>query len=298
MQYKKINYQKIKNRGLGLKWFKHETNCGYSAKMKKLLMKYGVQGYGLYYYCVEIIAGNLTTDNITFELEHDASILAHDLKMDTLLVEEIMKYCIKLGLFEYDDSTKKIIHLGLFKMLDNTMSQNFCIKQMKTSENFKLLKESSSSLKQKRIEEKRIEEKRIEEKRIEEKRIEEKEEKKSFPKKTKRFQKPTLSQITEYMQKYCKEKNLKMADPDQFFDYYESNNWMVGKNKMSSFEAAIRTWVRRHAEFSKNKTDNTLTFRQKDNRAFFDSIPEEMQDDVVNVLNGNKSKGKLTYENN
>lgn len=55
-----------------MKWFKHETNSGFNAKMKKLLMKYGVQGYGLYYYCVEIIAGNLTTENITFELEHDA----------------------------------------------------------------------------------------------------------------------------------------------------------------------------------------------------------------------------------
>jgi len=91
-----------------MKWFKHETNSGFNSKMKKLLMKYGVQGYGLYYYCVEIIAGNLTSDNITFELEHDSSILAYDLKMDTLLVEEIMTYCLKLELFEYN----KLLFVG------------------------------------------------------------------------------------------------------------------------------------------------------------------------------------------
>lgn len=135
-----------------MKWFKHNTDSGLDAKKRKLLIKYGVHGYGLYYYCVETIAGCLTTDNITFELEHDAPIIAHDLKMDTLLVEEIMQYCVKLGLFEFNTATGKIVHIGLFSMLDNTMSQHPCIKQLKESENFKLLKDSFTRIEQNRIE--------------------------------------------------------------------------------------------------------------------------------------------------
>jgi hypothetical protein len=141
-----------------MKWFKHDTNSGYNAKMKKLLMRYGVKGYGLYYYCIELIAGNLTNDNITFELEHDSQILAHDLKMDSREVEEIMQYCIKLELFEFNTVTQKIVHSGLIEMVDNTMSQHPCIKQIKTSENFKLIKETSRVLQQNRIEQNRTEE--------------------------------------------------------------------------------------------------------------------------------------------
>lgn len=141
-----------------MKWFKHDTNSGYNAKMKKLLMRYGVKGYGLYYYCIELIAGNLTNDNITFELEHDSQILAYDLKMDSREVEEVMQYCIKLELFEFNTVTQRIVHSGLIEMVDNTMSQHPCIKQIKTSENFKLIKETSKVLQQNRIEQNRTEE--------------------------------------------------------------------------------------------------------------------------------------------
>ena len=33
-------------------------------------------------------------------------------------------------------------------------------------------------------------------------------------------------------------------DPNQFYDFYESKNWFVGKNKMKDWQAAIRTWER------------------------------------------------------
>ena len=48
---------------------------------------------------------------------------------------------------------------------------------------------------------------------------------------------PTIEQITEY----CKERN-NSVDPNKFFDFYESKGWMVGKNKMKDYRAAIRTW--------------------------------------------------------
>lgn len=63
------------------------------------------------------------------------------------------------------------------------------------------------------------------------------------PKKTKRFVKPTLDEVTEY----C---NLRGAgiDPQGFIDFYESKDWMIGKNKMKDWRAAIRTWMRKDRE--------------------------------------------------
>lgn len=57
--------------------------------------------------------------------------------------------------------------------------------------------------------------------------------------KRKRFEKPTLSEIKEY----CIERNNNV-NAEQFFDYYESNGWKVGKNAMKDWKACVRTWER------------------------------------------------------
>ena len=42
---------------------------------------------------------------------------------------------------------------------------------------------------------------------------------------------------------YCKERGNKV-DPENFLDFYQSKNWMIGKNKMKDWKAAVRTWER------------------------------------------------------
>lgn len=59
------------------------------------------------------------------------------------------------------------------------------------------------------------------------------------PTKAKRFVKPTLSEI----EQYCIERNNNV-NAAQFYDYYESNGWKVGKNSMKDWKAAVRTWER------------------------------------------------------
>jgi len=134
-----------------MKWFKHDSNALHDAKIEKLVMKYGIEGYGLYFACIEIIASELTGENITFELEHDAEILAHKFKIDTLKVEAIMKYCIELGLFQYNIETQRIVCYKLARRLDISMSQNPEIKKIISNPNFKHLIESNSRLDKNRI---------------------------------------------------------------------------------------------------------------------------------------------------
>lgn len=61
-----------------------------------------------------------------------------------------------------------------------------------------------------------------------------------------KFEKPTL----EAVRKYCMERGGRI-DPVQFYDFYESKGWMVGKNAMKDWRAAVRTWERRRIEEQK-----------------------------------------------
>ena len=40
---------------------------------------------------------------------------------------------------------------------------------------------------------------------------------------------------------YCLERK-NGVDPQAFVDFYESKGWMIGKNKMRDWKAAVRTW--------------------------------------------------------
>jgi len=53
----------------------------------------------------------------------------------------------------------------------------------------------------------------------------------------KRFMIPTVEEITTYC---IDRKNT--INPQVFIDHYMSNGWMVGKNKMKDWKAAVRTW--------------------------------------------------------
>ena len=83
-----------------MKWFKHDSDASNDAKLKKLRLKYGAQGYGIYWYCLELIARNVEKHNLTFELEHDAELIADDFKLSYDLVQHIMTFMVQIGLFE------------------------------------------------------------------------------------------------------------------------------------------------------------------------------------------------------
>jgi len=94
-----------------MKWFKHSGTASRDAKVAKILDEFGLPGYGLYFYCLELIASKTDSDDLTFELEHDASLIASWTHADTVLVEKIMHRFIDLGLFGISDNG----HLTCFK---------------------------------------------------------------------------------------------------------------------------------------------------------------------------------------
>lgn len=83
-----------------MKWFKHESAANMDAKLQEVLLDYGLEGYGLYWYCLELIAGNVAPNNLTFELEHDARLIARNTGSTRQKIEEMMARFVELGLFE------------------------------------------------------------------------------------------------------------------------------------------------------------------------------------------------------
>lgn len=65
--------------------------------------------------------------------------------------------------------------------------------------------------------------------------------------------KPSIEEIKQY----CLERNNGI-DAEQFFDFYESKGWLVGKNKMKNWQAAVRTWEKRKQKTTTSKIDQQL----------------------------------------
>jgi len=87
-----------------------------------VLLDYGLEGYGLYWYCIELIASKVDKDNITFELEHDARIIARGTGSTVQKVEEMMRYFVDINLFENVGGV--ITCFKLAKRLDKSMTSN------------------------------------------------------------------------------------------------------------------------------------------------------------------------------
>ena len=71
------------------------------------------------------------------------------------------------------------------------------------------------------------------------------------------FIKPSIVELKNYMLE------IGMNDvSEKWFDYYESNGWLIGKNKMKNWRAAVRTW-------KNNNLSNNVTSPQIINRKVF-----------------------------
>lgn len=66
-----------------------------------------------------------------------------------------------------------------------------------------------------------------------------------------RFAPPTLSEVEDYIFE-----NGYWVNASNFINYYESKGWMIGKNKMKDWKAAVRTWQSREKEKSSAKKEN------------------------------------------
>ena len=205
-----------------MKWIQHDTDANQDAKLQNVLLDYGLEGYGLYWYCIELIAGKVDANNITFELEHDARVIARNTGSTPQKVEEMMRYFVNIGLFENSNNT--ITCLKLAKRLTQSMTSNPQMREIiKNFKSHDAVMIESDEVMQDKI---RLEEKRVDK-----------------PKKTvSRFTPPTQEEVFDYMQ----ERDFAhRKESEAFVNFYESKGWLVGKSKMKDWKAAVRNWISR-----------------------------------------------------
>lgn len=313
-----------------MKWIKHDTDANQDNKLQNVLLDYGLEGYGLYWYCLELIGSKVDKDSITFELEHDSRVIARNTGSTAQKVEEMMRYFVTQRLFESTDNV--ITCLAMAKRLDKSMTSNpqmrdvigslgvnktvkegyvyfilnknnngevieikvgrsanpsarfaehkkkyeefgfdlEMVKTIKTDDCIALETEIHRKLKDYQIRkewfmasEQVIEllrhdydvtttcKIRLDKIRLEEIRSED-------IKKVQRFTPPTHQEALQYFQ----EKGFNNpVEASKFVDFYEMKGWMVGKNKMKNWKAAIRNWT-------KNMTPVAAQQQPKRPRAF------------------------------
>jgi uncharacterized protein YdaU (DUF1376 family) len=77
---------------------------------------------------------------------------------------------------------------------------------------------------------------------------------------TKKFTPPTVEEIQEYSSL-----RLKPIDAEKFHDFYQSKGWLIGKNKMKDWKAAVRNWERSNKS-THQSTNGSISTRDTDIR--------------------------------
>lgn len=89
--------------------------------------------------------------------------------------------------------------------------------------------------------------------------------------KRKRFIPPTVEEVREY----CEERNNGI-DAERFVNFYTAKGWMVGKNKMKDWKAAVRNWERMNKEQDRKIAERNKFNQFKQNEYDFDALEKEI----------------------
>jgi hypothetical protein len=100
---------------------------------------------------LELIADRIDSTHADFELEHDAELLGARLRIDSIRVEEIMRYFVSIELFENEND--RITCLKLASRIENSIVKNpelakvqASLKSRKISENLGKIQENAGQI--------------------------------------------------------------------------------------------------------------------------------------------------------
>lgn len=108
--------------------------------------------------------------------------------------------------------------------------------------------------------------------------------------KSKRFVKPTVEEIAEYV----KEKGYIHTDPQAFYDYYESVDWYRGSTKITKWKMAVAGWEKRQKGWADDSTDTEICFENIDTlKKIYPNIDWDWyEQDDFKITHANSKHGK------
>lgn len=221
-------------------WLKLKSDFFDSKRIKKLRAMAGGDTYLVIYLKMQLKA--LKTDGVlefTGIEEQFADELALDLDERPDDVRVTLLYLLQYGLCECSDN----VHYVLPWVAENTGSEGDSAKRVREYRQRKL-QEVSDPCNATVTQVKRLCNVEIEK----DKEIEK-------DNKRGRFTPPSLEEV----KAYCEERQ-NGVDPQTFIDFYTAKDWMIGKNRMRDWKAAVRTWERNRTD--KRKSNPALKYKQ------------------------------------
>lgn len=107
-----------------MKWFKHSSSLRNDPKVKRLIRKYGSDGYAIYVSIVEMIADSLDPiSKIIPFLEEDIMDIAIEFNIDSSRVNEVLDFCIDQGLL-HENTNGMIFCFKLYSYVDEYFTKN------------------------------------------------------------------------------------------------------------------------------------------------------------------------------
>jgi hypothetical protein len=190
-------------------YFSHDYNSRTDDKIKKLIRFHGMEGYGIFWSIIENLYNNANAmqsdyEGIAYELRTTADIVEH-------IINDYELFCIEDGYFgsesvarrlEERNSKSETARQSAFKRWDKN----------KADANAMQTHSKGNAIKERKV--KDIKENKY----------------KNIP--------PTFEEINLRI----KERNITSFTAEKFFAHYETNGWMVGKNKMKNWDSALTTW--------------------------------------------------------
>jgi hypothetical protein len=241
-------------------YFKHMSNMRHDTKIKRLIAKYGIEGYGLYNLIIESIVEGITTEKPIPDLQETCEDIALFYNGNAAKVNEIAAFMLNQGLLEVDEITGRILCRKIYKFLEQSQTRSEEIRAL--INNYRNTTQSQTVSDSPGQSQTFM---------IEQEQEQEQEQKKNKNIKG-RFTPPLLTEVTEYI--YSMNYGL---DPQWFIDHYTSKGWMIGKNKMKDWQAAVRTCEGNRKKWGKEKSTvkgdkPTLEDKRQKYKEMFDAI--------------------------
>ncbi len=206
-------------------YFSHDYNARNDPKILELRSEFGMEGVGIYWCLIETLA----EDENGYIIASLMGGLSVGFGIPKARLIEVINFMVEIDLLCKDDtgiySRRMMEHKKLRKTLSDKGKEG-AIKRWGDSHPI-----APPNAKERKKKESKVKE---------------------------RFIKPTIFEVNEY----CFERN-KGVDPNKFFDHYESNGWMVGKNKMKDWKAAVRNWEKSNFQNPINNGSPRETYTPK-----------------------------------
>ena len=267
-----------RNKETGLSYFPFDVDMFQDIKVRKLIKYQGGKAVTVYALLLCIIYKGGYYMRWDEELPF---IVSEQTGFEEAYIREVIKSCMALGLFSKEafDNWGVLTSAGIQERYQ-TISRS--LRRVVKIEKYSLFSSEENVISSAKMhissEEKGISSEEMPissaETPIKGNRIEENK-KENVKEKTTRFSfhPPTLSEI----QDYCRERN-NSVDPERFYNFYQSKGWMVGKNKMKDWKAAVRTWERSENKPNRNAygTHKQGTTKEQRDEEFARHIAEKL----------------------